>query len=62
MTITMDTEKTFDRSPHPFRLKAHEEPRKTEDISQHNKNNLRKIPYLHHIECRKTESIPPKFD
>lgn len=40
MTITMDTEKTFDRSPHPFRLKAHEEFRKTEDISQHNKKQF----------------------
>lgn len=57
MKITMDTENVFEKSLHPFRIKAPKEPRKTEDLSQHNKSNLHEVHYLHHIECRKTENI-----
>lgn len=53
----MATEKAFEKSLHPCRITAAEEPRKTEDISQHNKSNLHEVHYPRHIECRETESI-----
>ena len=57
MIISIDADKSFDKSQYPFMIKNSPESRHRRNILQHNKSHIRQIHSRHYTQWQKIESI-----